>query len=179
MFSGRQAWANRVDPDQTPQNAASDQGLHCLPLNQQFYIHSQVIKWTCWRENIRESVPNLSNLSKISDENGILSQRGVRPNPTKPLWIRPCNSRRNCNYSIHINKATGKTAQYGTYSNKQTVSIMVIMHNVFLLFAIYWQDMFKDYIKTVLAWCLRSICDQRHSKTKQSLVWTATTQMIL
>ena len=22
--------ANRVDPDQTPQNAASDQGLHCL-----------------------------------------------------------------------------------------------------------------------------------------------------
>ena len=27
----RQAWANSVDPDQTPQNAASDQGLHCLP----------------------------------------------------------------------------------------------------------------------------------------------------
>ena len=23
-------------PDQTPQNAASDQGLHCLPLNWQF-----------------------------------------------------------------------------------------------------------------------------------------------
>ena len=25
--------ANRVDPDQTPQNAASDLGLHCLPMS--------------------------------------------------------------------------------------------------------------------------------------------------
>ena len=24
--------ANSVDPDQTPQNAATDQGLHCLPM---------------------------------------------------------------------------------------------------------------------------------------------------
>ena len=28
--------ANSVDPDQTPQNAASDQGLHCLHLVQEF-----------------------------------------------------------------------------------------------------------------------------------------------
>ena len=28
--------ANSVDSDQTPQNAASDQGLYCLPLIQQF-----------------------------------------------------------------------------------------------------------------------------------------------
>ena len=28
----RQAWVNSVDPDQMPQNAASDQGLHRLPL---------------------------------------------------------------------------------------------------------------------------------------------------
>ena len=27
--------ANSVNPGQTPQNAASDQGLHCLPLIQQ------------------------------------------------------------------------------------------------------------------------------------------------
>ena len=27
----RYAFANGADPDQTPQNAASDQGLHCLP----------------------------------------------------------------------------------------------------------------------------------------------------
>ena len=26
--------ANRADPDQTPQNAASDQGLHCLQIVQ-------------------------------------------------------------------------------------------------------------------------------------------------
>ena len=25
--------ANNVDPDQTPQNAASDLGLHCLPMS--------------------------------------------------------------------------------------------------------------------------------------------------
>ena len=31
-YSGRQAWANSVDLDQMPQNAASDQGLHCLLL---------------------------------------------------------------------------------------------------------------------------------------------------
>ena len=48
-YSDRQAWANIVDPDQMPQNAASDQGLHCLPLSQQFYTHSKVVKWTCWR----------------------------------------------------------------------------------------------------------------------------------
>ena len=31
---GMQASANSVDPDQTPQNVASDQHLHCLPLIQ-------------------------------------------------------------------------------------------------------------------------------------------------
>ena len=34
MYSDRQAWVNSVDPDETPQNAASHQGT--LPLNQQF-----------------------------------------------------------------------------------------------------------------------------------------------
>ena len=35
----KKAWANSVDPVQTPQNAASDQGIHCLPLIQQFNTH--------------------------------------------------------------------------------------------------------------------------------------------
>ena len=30
-YSDRQSGANSVDPDQTPHNAASDLGLHCLP----------------------------------------------------------------------------------------------------------------------------------------------------
>ena len=38
MYSDRQTLANSVDPDQTPQNATSDQGLHFLPLIQQFAI---------------------------------------------------------------------------------------------------------------------------------------------
>ena len=33
----RQAWANSVDPDQMPQNATSDQGLHWLPLIQHYF----------------------------------------------------------------------------------------------------------------------------------------------
>ena len=36
IYSDRQAWANSIDPDETPQNAASHLGLHCLPLIQQF-----------------------------------------------------------------------------------------------------------------------------------------------
>ena len=36
MYSDRQARANSIDPDETPQNAASHLGLHCLPLIQQF-----------------------------------------------------------------------------------------------------------------------------------------------
>ena len=36
MYSDRQALANSVDPDQMPQIAASDQGLHCLPPIRQF-----------------------------------------------------------------------------------------------------------------------------------------------
>ena len=81
-YSDRQAWANSVDPDQTPQNAASDQGLHCLSLTQQFYKHSQVIKIDFWREVYGKSAQNLSNLSKISHENETLSQTGIRLNLT-------------------------------------------------------------------------------------------------
>ena len=36
MYSDSQAWVNSEDPDETPQNAASYHGLHCLPLIQQF-----------------------------------------------------------------------------------------------------------------------------------------------
>ena len=34
MYSDRQALANSVDPDETPQNAAYHQGPHCLALVQ-------------------------------------------------------------------------------------------------------------------------------------------------
>ena len=34
----KQVWANNVDPDQTPRNAASDQGLHCLLLIRLFIL---------------------------------------------------------------------------------------------------------------------------------------------
>ena len=35
-YSDRQAWANSIEPDEMPQNAASHLGLHWLPLIQQF-----------------------------------------------------------------------------------------------------------------------------------------------
>ena len=37
----RRAFANSVDPDQMPQNAASDQGLHCLPYMQRYSRHTK------------------------------------------------------------------------------------------------------------------------------------------
>ena len=36
MYLDRQAWVNSIDPDETPQNAASHLGLHYLPLIQLF-----------------------------------------------------------------------------------------------------------------------------------------------
>ena len=50
LYVFRQTLENSVDPDQTLQNAASDYGLHCFPLIQQFYTHSQAVKLTCRRE---------------------------------------------------------------------------------------------------------------------------------
>ena len=44
MYSGRKAWANSVDPDETPHSAASHQGQHCLPLIQQFLDKTSVSK---------------------------------------------------------------------------------------------------------------------------------------
>ena len=37
-YSDKSARTNSVDLDQTPRNAASDLGLHCLPLTQQFVV---------------------------------------------------------------------------------------------------------------------------------------------
>ena len=36
-YRERQAFAKSEDPDQTPQNVASDQGLHCLPYTQHYF----------------------------------------------------------------------------------------------------------------------------------------------
>ena len=43
-YFDRQAEANSVDPDQMPQNVASDLGLHCLPFIQQLLDTSAVSK---------------------------------------------------------------------------------------------------------------------------------------
>ena len=44
-------WPDRpeqtVDPDETPQNAASHQGLHCLPLIQLIFDKHWVVNSTC------------------------------------------------------------------------------------------------------------------------------------
>ena len=45
-YSDKQALANSVDPDQMPQNAESDQGLHCFPVIQQVFAHRQVVRRT-------------------------------------------------------------------------------------------------------------------------------------
>ena len=46
-YSDRQAWANSVHPDEMPQNVASHQGLHCLPLIQKFIDTTSCRNCTC------------------------------------------------------------------------------------------------------------------------------------
>ena len=41
----RQTCANNVDLDQTPQKMASDQGLHCLPLIQEYFRRMKSFKF--------------------------------------------------------------------------------------------------------------------------------------
>ena len=43
----RQSRANCINPDQTQQIAASDLGLHCLPLILTVLDASAVVNWTC------------------------------------------------------------------------------------------------------------------------------------
>ena len=40
--------ANNVDPDQTPRSAASDQGLHCLPMSLLWHILVNMVLWSIW-----------------------------------------------------------------------------------------------------------------------------------
>ena len=52
----RYAYANSVDPHQTPQNTATDLGMHCFPFNQQLVSHQQVVKLAYsqfWRRKVR------------------------------------------------------------------------------------------------------------------------------
>ena len=72
MYSDKQARANSVDPDQTPQNAASNQGLHCLPLIQQFYTHSQVLNGLV-EEKYKVKCPKFIKCIQNFLENEILS----------------------------------------------------------------------------------------------------------
>ena len=53
MYLDRQALANSVEPDQMPQNVASDQGLHCLMLFWYYFRH------------IIDSKMNLSTLGEV------------------------------------------------------------------------------------------------------------------
>ena len=57
MYLDRQVWANSVDPDQMLQNAASDQGLHCWLLIQQFLNTLTGNLFVCVQV-LKPSVPN-------------------------------------------------------------------------------------------------------------------------
>ena len=60
------------------QHAASDQGLHCLPLIQKFYTNPKVAKWSCL--NVRTSKVRSSGGQfsfQIFNLAGQLSHRGA------------------------------------------------------------------------------------------------------
>ena len=80
----RKKHCNNKPQGPTPQKAASDQSVNCLLFIQKFYTHSQVVKWTCWRENYKEKWPKLIKFILNFLRKYILSRRGVRLNPTNP-----------------------------------------------------------------------------------------------
>ena len=51
--------ANSVDPDQTPQNAASDLGLHCLPKS---LLRGARLKWVNSKDGVQEE-PQSQNIA--------------------------------------------------------------------------------------------------------------------
>ena len=69
-FLDSQADENSADPDQTPRNAASDLGLHCLSLNQQFSDISLGSK-LIWSD-IRPGMVRSWDVTKTRDEQGKL-----------------------------------------------------------------------------------------------------------
>ena len=76
-YLDRQVWANSVGPDQTPQNAASDQGLHCLPLP--FACISDTFISSRMELLKHDRFQNISNVSKFSYENEIMSPTSTEP----------------------------------------------------------------------------------------------------
>ena len=55
-YSDRHALANNVDPDETPQNAASHQCMHCLSLIQQLLDTVEQLVVNCISSNFRTSM---------------------------------------------------------------------------------------------------------------------------
>ena len=51
-----------VDPDQTPRSAASDQGLHCLPMS---LLWDASLKWFEYRYKYFPGTPIKSNKTRV------------------------------------------------------------------------------------------------------------------
>ena len=80
----KQALAKSVDPDQMPQNVASDQGLHCLPLIQHYCLSINVyslcrvsLKLTYLRQVASPTTTLWTNL--ISNRSGLVSDYHTIP----------------------------------------------------------------------------------------------------
>ena len=101
MYSDRQTLANSVDPDQTPQNAASDQGLPiCHSFSNFTHSHSQLNGLVDEKYRVKsKGGPNLPKLSKISHGNEMLSQSGIRLNASESA---PGFEQATLNCSLHF-----------------------------------------------------------------------------
>ena len=106
-----QILAKNVDPDQTPQNTASDQGLHWLSHTQQYYTDSEVIKSTCWREvhgklfQICQIYPEFPMKVKLWIKGGRADwTEASKPHLNPPLWSVPI-------FIVYISMAQRKLRQ--------------------------------------------------------------------
>ena len=58
---------------------ASDQGRHWLSLIQQLYTHSHVVKWTCFREEIKKNKENKPAHDKTYEKTCATSEDSDHP----------------------------------------------------------------------------------------------------
>ena len=70
-----------------------------------------------WREKKCEYL-GIPNLSKISKENEILSQKGVPLNPWNPLWVHPCHA---VNESMTVKWYLGEQYKLGSRFEKKNI----------------------------------------------------------
>ena len=92
--------ANSVDPDQTPRSAASDLGLHCLPLT---LLWDARLKWVKYENKYKRRYPENATITRyslsVAPEEGRVNNRrkiNITNESTDAHTKNNCNRRTSC-----------------------------------------------------------------------------------